>query len=161
MMYQWHFQFPAMILDDLYKINLHILLLMTYLWRNSDMLSPVPRQNSRQSQLTLYPLATFIAVGASWKWYQWVEGQNTRRFASWRFFDRTSYKPSSSPDEIVLHGRAPLSHVTPYRYFSNKMTPKDHLAAGPTAKVVVLKDLSNRTYPNLANLKLTFIETKK
>ena len=90
-----------------------------------------------------------------------VEGQNTRRFASWRFFDRTSYKPSSSPDEIVLHGRAPLSHVTPYRYFSNKMTPKDHLAAGPTAKVVVLKDLSNRTYPNLANLKLTFLETKK
>ena len=90
-----------------------------------------------------------------------VEGQNTRRFASWRFFDRTSYKPSSSPDEIVLHGRGVLSHVTPYRYFSNKMTPKDHLAAGPTAKVVVLKDLSNRTYPNLANLKLTFIETKK
>ena len=111
--------------------------------------------------LTIYPIDIFIAVGASWKWYQWVEGQNTRRFASWRFFDRTSYKPSSSPDEIVLHGRAPLSHVTPYRYFSNKMTPKDHLAAGPTAKVVVLKDLSNRTYPNLANLKLTFLETKK
>ena len=41
------------------------------------------------------------------------------------------------------------------------MTPKDHLAAGTTAKVVVLKDLSNRTYLNLANLKLTFIETKK
>ena len=78
-----------------------------------------------------------------------------------RFFDRTSYKPSSSPDEIVLHGRGVLFHVTPYRYFSNKMTPKDHLAAGPTAKVVVLKDLSNRTYPNLANLKLTFLETKK
>ena len=71
-----------------------------------------------------------------------VEGQNTRRFASWRFFDRTSYKPSSSPDEIVLHGRGVLFHVTPYRYFSNKMTPKDHLAAGPTAKVMVLKDLS-------------------
>ena len=41
------------------------------------------------------------------------------------------------------------------------MTPKDHLAAGPTAKVVVLKDLSNGTYPNLPNLKLTSIETKK
>ena len=41
------------------------------------------------------------------------------------------------------------------------MTPKDHLAAGPTAKVVVLKDLSNGTYPNLAKLKLTSIETKK
>ena len=41
------------------------------------------------------------------------------------------------------------------------MTTKDHLAAGPTEKVVVLKDLPNRKYPNLANLKLTSIETKK
>ena len=37
-----------------------------------------------------------------------------------------------------------------YRENSNRMTPKDHLAAGPTRKVVVLKDLSNAPYPQWA-----------
>ena len=41
------------------------------------------------------------------------------------------------------------------------MTPKDHLAAGPTQKVVVLKDLSNAPNPNLENLKLTSTESQK
>ena len=62
---------------------------------------------------------------------------------------------------MVLHGRGVLSHVTRYRYSSNKMTPKDHLAAGPTRKVVVLKDLSNRTYPNPELLLITSLKSKK
>ena len=34
------------------------------------------------------------------------------------------------------------------------MTPKDHLAAGLTRKVDVLKELSNAPYPKLESLKL-------
>ena len=41
------------------------------------------------------------------------------------------------------------------------MTSKDHLAAGPTWKVVVLKDLSNKPYPSPVNLLITSIKSKK
>ena len=41
------------------------------------------------------------------------------------------------------------------------MTPKDHLAAGSTRKVVVLKDLSNGTYPNPELLLITSLKSKK
>ena len=52
-------------------------------------------------------------------------------------------------------------HVRLYREYSNRMTPKDHLAAGPTRKVVVLKDLSNKPYPSPENLLITSIKSKK
>ena len=44
---------------------------------------------------------------------------------------------------------------------SNRMTPKDHLAAGTTRKVVVLKDLSNKPYPSPVNLLITSIKSQK
>ena len=44
---------------------------------------------------------------------------------------------------------------------SNRMIPKDHLAAGTTRKVVVLNDLSNAPYPSPENLILTSIESQK
>ena len=44
---------------------------------------------------------------------------------------------------------------------SNRKTPKDHLAAGTTRKVVVLKDLSNKPYPSPVNLLITSIKSQK
>ena len=41
------------------------------------------------------------------------------------------------------------------------MAPKDHLAAGPTPKVVVLKGASIAPYPKLESLKLTSLESQK
>merc|ERR1711888_422389 len=43
---------------------------------------------------------------------------------------------------------------------SNRMTPKDHLAAGTTRKVVVLKDVSNKPYPSPVKLLVTSIKSQ-
>ena len=56
---------------------------------------------------------------------------------------------------------ATLDHIVLYRVLSNIMTPKDHIAAGPTRKVVVLKGASIAPYPKLEILKLTSIESQK
>ena len=60
-----------------------------------------------------------------------VEGQNIRPKSSWRFFDRTSYKPSSSRQKFA---QKVFYHIVRFRYSSLALTSV--LQGGPKSKAV-------------------------
>ena len=86
-----------------------------------------------------------------------VKGQNTTHFFSWPFLILSTRSGVIGHCSNSNNLKKPLkAYSIEFDTCSNKMTPKDHLAASTTWKCWSLKALSNEPYPSPVNLLITF-----
>ena len=91
-----------------------------------------------------------------------VKGQNTTHFFSWRFLILSTHSGVIGHCSILHNLKNPLKACSiEFDTCSNKMTPKDHLAASTTWKCWSLKALSNEHYPSPVGLLITSTESQK